>query len=657
MNAKKSLPAWRPPWKRGSSLMLAVMLALVSASPSQGQDVGDAIASSDPGLAVTGHGSSEVAQACTFIDRVIGDGLQQYFQVATDLYLGVISRWGTPMPKADEALVKRLVDQALLVVPESAREGWPADSAGVALANWWRLQDPLPATPTNERLIEHLERVAYARHHFADRRADLGFDHRGKIYVRLGQPSQRRQLDYFRPQLVQRIHELRISMDNNLLVSPSSFNSSEVWYYHGPQPYHFLFVAEGRQYRLGEVTDIIPLSIRSALDATGRGGAKADVILEILRAVYEQLAAYHISYVQRLHDVDGVLSQLEIAAREEAHFGERETLTARRADYSAVMRARGEAIPGVGTPTLAAGNFVEAARREDVLVQREREARAPASHSNVLDGIEFLAIGTHVARFLNRDGTTRAEIYWAPQENALPLSRGLQDLAGERLRTHQDQIVRTTLVRNAGSAARDVHTVHYHTVPRRVVSSVEPLGVQTIVADSLGEGESFAVQWDQLLASIGEDVVDVGPTARIAVLRTDEFELLHGDGRLEMSDLKPMLAATREAYPFQSVELTMPLALYFEVYGLTFGPEDQVDFRVDYEITLRREGGLLRRSREETTSGNLFSTIFGTRTEQYLILDPARWRGAQEAEIQISVSDRNTGHEVRRSITFDLIDR
>ena len=80
-------------------------------------------------------------------------------------------------------------------------------------------------------------------------------------------------------------------MGNNLIVSPSDFADNEFWFYEGDgQSYHFLFVDDGAAYRVGDVADLIPQHLRGAMDQdTGRGGAKADVVLEVLRAVYRLL--------------------------------------------------------------------------------------------------------------------------------------------------------------------------------------------------------------------------------------------------------------------------------------------------------------------------------------------------------------------------------
>lgn len=50
-------------------------------------------------------------------------------------------------------------------------------------------EDPRPSTEENERVAEHLERVAVALERYGDESFPAGFDDRGMIYVRLGAPS------------------------------------------------------------------------------------------------------------------------------------------------------------------------------------------------------------------------------------------------------------------------------------------------------------------------------------------------------------------------------------------------------------------------------------------------------------------------------------
>ncbi|HUV37217.1 MAG TPA: GWxTD domain-containing protein, partial [Patescibacteria group bacterium] len=62
------------------------------------------------------------------------------------------------------------------------------------IERFWLYLDPTPTTPENERRIEHEMRVATARQHFAMGR-DPGWDRRGEIFIRFGDPDSRTILD------------------------------------------------------------------------------------------------------------------------------------------------------------------------------------------------------------------------------------------------------------------------------------------------------------------------------------------------------------------------------------------------------------------------------------------------------------------------------
>lgn len=61
---------------------------------------------------------------------------------------------------------------------------------GVALLTFWQRRDPTPATPENERIVEHWRRIAEAQKQFHSA-VPRGYDDRGMIYIRYGEPSDR----------------------------------------------------------------------------------------------------------------------------------------------------------------------------------------------------------------------------------------------------------------------------------------------------------------------------------------------------------------------------------------------------------------------------------------------------------------------------------
>lgn len=59
-----------------------------------------------------------------------------------------------------------------------------------SVKNFWTVNDPTPHTVYNERLMEHWERIAYAKNTYStNRKSDFGFDDRGISYIKYGKPD------------------------------------------------------------------------------------------------------------------------------------------------------------------------------------------------------------------------------------------------------------------------------------------------------------------------------------------------------------------------------------------------------------------------------------------------------------------------------------
>ncbi len=79
------------------------------------------------------------------------------------------------------------------VAPPDELATWKAAGGNERDARWhafWNARDSNPATVTNERLVAHYRRVMYARYHFSQ--GQHPYDRRGEMYVRYGEPENRR---------------------------------------------------------------------------------------------------------------------------------------------------------------------------------------------------------------------------------------------------------------------------------------------------------------------------------------------------------------------------------------------------------------------------------------------------------------------------------
>ena len=75
----------------------------------------------------------------------------------------------------------------------AAYEALPPEQQPDFVRMFWQRRDPTPATPGNERLVEHYRRVLYAMQHFSA--GQKPWDKRGEIYIRYGEPAHRSRAD------------------------------------------------------------------------------------------------------------------------------------------------------------------------------------------------------------------------------------------------------------------------------------------------------------------------------------------------------------------------------------------------------------------------------------------------------------------------------
>ena len=128
-----------------------------------------------------------------YIRLITEHSLNEYFELASSMYL-----WGLTAEKIEynrDALKLELAMLRPLAGQESFKKWQQLFEEENPLIykkihSFWQQLNPTPSTRYNERLIEHWERIAYARDHF-DRRDDppYGTDDRGLIYIQYGEPN------------------------------------------------------------------------------------------------------------------------------------------------------------------------------------------------------------------------------------------------------------------------------------------------------------------------------------------------------------------------------------------------------------------------------------------------------------------------------------
>ncbi|MCK5147622.1 GWxTD domain-containing protein [bacterium] len=86
-----------------------------------------------------------------------------------------------------DTVMKQMYD---ILTIEEQRAFRKASDKGHLLLKAWRRRDPSPATPENERYVEHIQRLDYARRIYSSPQP-RGYDDRGMIWIRYGEPDKK----------------------------------------------------------------------------------------------------------------------------------------------------------------------------------------------------------------------------------------------------------------------------------------------------------------------------------------------------------------------------------------------------------------------------------------------------------------------------------
>ena len=582
------------------------------------------------------------------------------------------------------------LEALLFILPESLQDdlglqvgsdiheySWSPYTSNTLVA-WWRSQDPAPATRINELLLEHLQRIAYARKYYV---ADGQFDDRGMIYIRLGEPSSTTRVQFDKTSFRNKV------TDRSLTINESDFPSNEFWYFeHIDDSAHYLFHDKFGPYRIGEINDLIPPSIRSGLGSSSRGKTKAKHLIRTLEEIYRQLSLYHQDFALRYQNVasfSGMLDEAELAAETSALWISSDEQVEEEGDgdlTSRLANMRGVDFSNTGLPGSSFNPnrpdlFILSAMASDKASEElqivSREEYVPQVRSSFFDELAPLPLLIRSARFLDPDGTTRTEIYWAAPTGSLALDKDALDALIRDGYTSDDYLLVVSTVQKAPDYTERV--VNYNRKLLKDIGNGEDISIsdQTTIVRGDSGLYHIAVQWDQRVALLDETGTprEIGPHVKANVYRQDSLQALISDGQtLEMSDLKPMIIPdltpetdisedilqTAIPYPSTRIKQDTPIILYFELYHLAFNSEDLTGYSIEY--TIERKSGGLRLGRRQQNNTSFKSTQEGserTAVEQ-LLIDLSEWRGEGDIEIKVTVTDEVTQQQVSRSLAYTL---
>lgn len=601
------------------------------------------------------------------------------------LLLDLLALAGEPLPEEDLQIVKRHVARVVPLLPDSLKDRiasprhrentsrWELQAeAGSLLLAWWRSQDPMPATDRNERVDEHLKRVAYALENF-EAETPAGYDDRGEIYVRLGEPFQRRSISFSDGRLIREVFRFGVP------VTPSDFPDNEIWTYpHIHRNIFYIFVSDRKKYRIGNSEDLLPKSLRVQTASSERSMNIAASSLAAMRYILERLALLHSDFGSRYAAVDNYAlwqeeRRMSRGAGAPLTPGEREVVVGTGFTSVAVYSNPLLSIESIN-------EFVRASITETRILDRHsmlaREESVPAVYSDVLSdfSIDEIPIAMRASRFLAEDGSTQTIVDWAPAPGALNLDRRRREaLEKSGHDQYEDAVLYATVVQEDESfEAMSVEQDTFALLSPGAENSV--ITPQTIRLPEVEPGSKLALQLDRYVAHVRQGPpmrVLMGPQIQIGLQRSDRLRPLDTNpAHIEMSDLRPMftlftasaLAASEDPlaqtqpFPFTFAPSQGSLVLQFEIYNLTFDGDDRTRYSIEYEVARRdpERGllGILGRSKMERTAARTEHEGGARRVEEYIVLDPGEWTTDSDLVLTVRVNDEVAGQTAERSLTF-----
>ena len=540
------------------------------------------------------------------------------YEAAIEAYYHILQHIQPSLEEEDVRIVSRHIRALALILDDAelASMGIDISLEGVSFFNgfapdiseqlirWWRLQDTVPATPINDRLAEHLQRVVIAWTEYEFASDPRGFDDRGEIYVRLGEPSTKSTIRL-------------LSSDLQMNVGGFRMPPNEFWVYdHVAYDAHYIFARLKTRagYQISNPMDLVPQRLQASRRKIGE-------LLLWMEEVYGQLALMHNIYGALY---DEVANYRVLPGRD----GAREDVFAR--------------------------GVIHKASTEDLQLIYQRSQNVPTIYSSRFGSAAQLSLPFRWARFLEEDGKTRMEIYWSLDNNALKPSRRFV-----RQMYREGHVPSKNYLVSVYSGMRDINLMLLEGVEKHYLTdanTLDPLPVRSL--SLIGEEPLFnlTLHWEQrwtITEKNEEESMLPGVLVKFKSHVMDSVQALHADGEvLEVSDLKVLryeegaLLEDASPYPYPTLTDSTQIALYFEVYNLAYSADDRTAYTVSYEVNTPKE-----KAREATQVSTSYEGDSRT-TQEYIIPDLSREDVSRGVEIVLTIKDDLTGEQRRRVVQF-----
>lgn len=491
----------------------------------------------------------------------------------------------------------------------------PVEERGNYLARYWQELDPNPITIQNERLIEHKTRVDYAQKFYRTNVNTLGYDDRGKTYVKYGPPD-----------------------DKYIDASVANARGNESWTYFSLDPnLSFDFVEYGGFYREA-------MTLMEAVKAYGTYRQDPEV-------------AATLQYLQSLSmpGVDANLLQEQIDEAQQDYLDKyivAQELYRNRTHLGGIYARMG---------TVPYSTFEIELNQE--VIQRKLDGRSAEPRYRMVRRFEKLDFGLQMAQFRGKEDLTKLETYVGiplhqfsivPNEDSSTTFSFLEDyvlfdssnnrIAHQQFRQRQanlpgeDYSNRTVVAQKNAFLPPGKYRLAYQVVETSS-KTADMVAVDVNVKDFSGSKLMVSdIQFSPRIYSVQKDTISTKNNLFI------------------------------QPYPFRYVEQGTSIYAYFEIYNLILTPNGNTKYQVSLKMEQEdTKGNFVIKSLKDfgkIFGGKNFQTIESTyqregtesSTLETIALDFTKLPKGN-SRLTVIVKDLNTGTEGSSDIEFQLIDK
>ncbi len=574
-------------------------------------------------------GKSDPRIGIAFIEIATENKAEKYYGTASELYMWGFSnddylRFKEVVIKEAERIMPLLDTDEAKVWKKCIKIKDPKLCRMIRL--FWLERDPRPKTKANERLIEHWERIAYARKHFQKTNHSVyDCDDRGTIYVKYGNPDKKKS------------GVLGTSSSATAWIGPFSFDMRledpspeyEVWAYRGigtEKPSIFLFSdREGLgSFGLCEgLESVLPPRI-----ARTNFVKSFTIQATFQRIYYAELAFFDQSFYERHTEIEGTWHNWQMNQRRSGG----------QSNITSLLRI----LQGYYHRNMTADKFNPTSKYADA---------DKSDYENLTGRIN---VKTHPVRLLDRQNRPRLALltFSSPEFRV----EDMKQISKESFEPPEYFLNHTLIIRNESleeiGRREDLMLGSSNNVSSFILDHKVNQSHFILASEAYreaGQEQDSVSEYQSKVLAIGKETLTIQPQ-----LNTDP-------GELELSDLVLGIETSADMvlsgfqFPVIPTELFTkqdPIRMAIEIYHLVLNEKAEARYTIEYGVAQLDKKG--RRKKQQISMAYSFHTPGRTAQESLSvdisILKPGLY------EFFVKVNDQVSRQEKTRKVKFVVVD-